>query len=59
MRHQLTLNMARDDVRDWAIDWLDRLIDDYQLDYVKLGYEPLSHRGRRPGPKQAGPTSAA
>ena len=35
MRHQLTLNMARDDVRDWAIDWLDRLIDDYQLDYVK------------------------
>lgn len=34
-RHQLVLNLARDDVRDWAIAWLDELIDRYQLDYLK------------------------
>jgi len=34
-RNQLVLNLARDDVRDWAIAWLDDLIDSYQLDYLK------------------------
>ncbi len=34
-RHQLILNLARDDVRDWAIEQLDRIIEDYQLDYLK------------------------
>lgn len=34
-RSQLTLNLARDDVRDWAIEWLDALIDTCQLDYLK------------------------
>jgi len=34
-RHQLILNLARDDVRDWAISWLDQIIDAYQLDYLK------------------------
>jgi len=34
-RNQLVLNLARDDVRDWAIDWLDRLISDFKLDYLK------------------------
>ena len=34
-RNQLILNLARDDVRDWAIAWLDRLIDDTPLDYLK------------------------
>ena len=34
-RNQLVLNLARDDVRDWAIAWLDDLIDRYQLDYLK------------------------
>ena len=34
-RNQLVLNLARDDVRDWAIAWLDALIDRYQLDYLK------------------------
>ena len=34
-RNQLVLNLARDDVRDWAIGWLDRVIEDYKLDYLK------------------------
>lgn len=34
-RNQLVLNLARDDVRDWAIDWLCRLIGDFKLDYLK------------------------
>lgn len=34
-RRQLILNLARDDVRDWMISWLDRLIEDAQLDYLK------------------------
>ena len=34
-RTQLILNLARDDVRDWAIDWLDKLINEFELDYLK------------------------
>lgn len=34
-RNQLVLNLARDEVRDWAIAWLDRVIEDYHLDYLK------------------------
>lgn len=34
-RRQLVLNLARDDIRDWAISWLDALIGENSLDYVK------------------------
>ena len=34
-RNQLVLNFARDDIRDWAIEWLDRLIEEFHLDYLK------------------------
>ena len=34
-RTQLVLNLARDDVRDWAIGWLDELIEGCGLDYLK------------------------
>lgn len=34
-RNQLVLNLARDDVRDWAIRWLDALIEESRLDYLK------------------------
>lgn len=34
-RNQLVLNLARDDVRDWIIDWLDDLIETCRLDYLK------------------------
>ena len=34
-RNQLVLNLARDDIRDWAIAWLDDLIDRWHLDYLK------------------------
>ena len=35
MRNQYILNLARDDIRDWAIAWLDQLIEEYKLDYLK------------------------
>ena len=35
MRNQYILNLARDDIRDWAIAWLDQLIEGYKLDYLK------------------------
>ncbi len=35
LRRQLVLNFARDDVRAWAGDWLDRLVTDGALDYLK------------------------
>lgn len=34
-RNQLVLNLARDDIRDWAIRWLDDLIVTCRLDYLK------------------------
>ena len=34
-RNQLVLNLARNDVRDWAIAWLDALIERCGLDYLK------------------------
>ncbi|MEV0384358.1 alpha-galactosidase [Nonomuraea sp. NPDC050643] len=34
-RRQLVLNFARDDVRAWAFGWLDRLVTELGLDYLK------------------------
>ena len=34
-RTQLILDMSRDDITDWTIDWLDKLIIDAKLDYLK------------------------
>ncbi len=34
-RNQLILNLARDEITDWIIGWLDELIDTYHLDYLK------------------------
>lgn len=34
-RNQCVLDMSRDDITDWVIDWLDRLIIDAKLDYLK------------------------
>ncbi|MEU4226609.1 alpha-galactosidase [Nonomuraea sp. NPDC026600] len=34
-RQQLVLNFARDDVREWALGWLDRLVTELGLDYLK------------------------
>jgi alpha-galactosidase len=34
-RNQLVLNFARADVRDWALGWVDRLVADLRLDYLK------------------------
>lgn len=35
MRHQLVLNLARDDVRDWVYATLDGLLSRYHIDFVK------------------------
>ncbi len=35
MRNQCILDMSRDEIRDWTIDWLDKLIIDAKLDYLK------------------------
>ena len=34
-RTQLILDMSRDDITDWTIEWLDKLISDAKLDYLK------------------------
>ncbi|WP_101790609.1 alpha-galactosidase [Nonomuraea indica] len=34
-RQQLVLNFARDDVREWAFGWLDALVTELDLDYLK------------------------
>ncbi len=34
-RNQLVLNLARDDIRDWALQQLYRLIEENKLDYLK------------------------
>ena len=35
MRSQYILDMSRDEIRDWTIEWLDNLIIDAGLDYLK------------------------
>jgi alpha-galactosidase len=35
LRHQLVLNFGRDDVVAWATEWLDRLVAENDLDYLK------------------------
>ncbi|WP_165945279.1 alpha-galactosidase [Micromonospora sp. KC723] len=34
-RDQLVLNFARPEVRDWALDWLSRLVAELGIDYLK------------------------
>ncbi|WP_410624181.1 alpha-galactosidase [Amycolatopsis sp. cmx-8-4] len=35
LRNQLVLNFARPDVADWAHEWLDRLVGEHGIDYLK------------------------
>ena len=35
LRHQLVLNFARPDVAAWAHGWLDRLVAEYDIDFLK------------------------
>lgn len=35
LRNQLVLNFGRPDVVDWALDWLDRLVTENAIDYLK------------------------
>nr|WSX75461.1 alpha-galactosidase [Streptomyces sp. NBC_00899] len=35
LRTQLVLNFAREDVREWAFGWLDKLVGDHGIDFLK------------------------
>jgi alpha-galactosidase len=35
LRNQLVLNFARTDVAEWAHGWLDRLVTDHEIDFLK------------------------
>lgn len=35
LRHQLVLNFARQDVAEWAHEWLDRLVTEHAIDFLK------------------------
>jgi alpha-galactosidase len=46
MRNQLVLNFARADVREWATDWLVRLVTEHDLDFLKWDMNrPFSQAG--------------
>ncbi|GIM97492.1 alpha-galactosidase [Paractinoplanes toevensis] len=46
MRHQLVLNLARPDTAAWAHDWLDRLVDENDIDFLKWdANRPLTEAG--------------
>ena len=46
MRHQLVLNLARPDTREWAHSWLDRLVDENDVDFLKWDCNrPLTEAG--------------
>jgi alpha-galactosidase len=47
LRNQLVLNFGRPDVQAWALDWLDRLVTDNALDYLKWDCNrPFTEPGR-------------
>ncbi|WP_290059939.1 alpha-galactosidase, partial [Amycolatopsis solani] len=46
LRNQLVLNFARPDVADWAHGWLDRLVGDHGVDFLKWDMNrPFSEAG--------------
>jgi alpha-galactosidase len=46
MRHQLVLNLARPDTAAWTLDWLDRLVDEHDVDFLKWdANRPLTEAG--------------
>ncbi len=46
LRNQLVLNFARPDVSEWAHDWLDRLVGDHGVDFLKWDMNrPFSEAG--------------
>jgi alpha-galactosidase len=45
-RNQLVLNLARDDVADWAQDWLNGLVSKHEIDFLKWDMNrPFSEAG--------------
>ncbi|MFJ6572639.1 alpha-galactosidase [Streptomyces sp. NPDC091292] len=49
LRHQLVLNFAREDVADWAHKWLDRLLTEHEIDFLKWDMNRAFTEAGRPG----------
>jgi alpha-galactosidase len=46
LRNQLVLNFARPDVAEWAHGWLDRLVSDHEIDFLKWDFNrPYTEAG--------------
>lgn len=51
LRNQLVLDFGRDDVVAWACEWLDRLVSDNDIDYLKWDCNrPFTEAGRPGAP---------
>jgi len=50
-RNQLVLNLARDDVKEWMFAWLDKLVTDNDIAYLKWDY---NRNWSEPGWEDAG-----
>ncbi|MFG1711085.1 alpha-galactosidase [Nonomuraea sp. M3C6] len=49
LRNQLVLNFARPDVAAWAHAWLDRLVADHEIDFLKWDFNRAFTEAGRPG----------
>jgi alpha-galactosidase len=49
MRHQLVLNLARPDVAEWAHGWLDRLVGEHGVDFLKWDFNRAFTEAGWPG----------
>ncbi|MEV0974652.1 alpha-galactosidase [Microtetraspora glauca] len=49
LRDQLVLNFAREDVRDWALGWLDRLVGEHRLAFLKWDMNRSFTQAGQPG----------
>ncbi|MFG2076161.1 alpha-galactosidase [Nonomuraea maritima] len=49
LRNQLVLNFARPDVAAWAHDWLDRLVTDHEIDFLKWDFNRAFTEAGHPG----------
>jgi len=49
MRHQLVLNLARPDVAEWTHGWLDRLVGEHRIDFLKWDANRAFTEAGQPG----------
>lgn len=52
-RNQLVLNLAREDVQEYTFNWLDKLLGEYNIKYVKWDFNrPISEAGYPSAPQE-------